>query len=129
MEKKRFKMYKKKKTWVVAPIVFLGILGAAAFSTDKNTAYAAETMNDQTVQVVEQASAAIESSESSIQVAGENSSVSSEASVTQSSDQAVTASGQETGEPLVTVDAAQSESSEPLNEATVATYFIGRVDR
>ncbi|MDT2614042.1 peptidoglycan amidohydrolase family protein [Enterococcus dongliensis] len=121
MEKKRFKMYKKKKTWVVAPIVFLGILGAAAFSTDKNTAYAAETMNDQTVQVVEQAPAAIESSESSIQVAGENSSVSSEASVTQSSDQAVTASEQETGEPLVTVDAAQSESSKPLNEATVAT--------
>lgn len=125
MEKKRFKMYKKKKTWVVAPIVFLGILGAAAFSTDKNTAYAAETMNDQTVEVVEQAPATIESSESSIQVAGEHSSVSSEAAVTQSSDQAVTASEQETGEPLVTVDAAQSEPSKPLNEAAVATTSSG----
>ncbi|MGM0216919.1 C39 family peptidase [Enterococcus sp. AZ109] len=34
MEKKRFKMYKKGKSWVVAPIVFLGLLGIIGVSTE-----------------------------------------------------------------------------------------------
>ncbi|MBO0455825.1 KxYKxGKxW signal peptide domain-containing protein [Enterococcus hulanensis] len=49
MEKKRFKMYKRKKSWVVAPIVFLGLLGGAAFSTDQHSAYADEVSTDQVV--------------------------------------------------------------------------------
>ena len=53
MEKKRFKMYKKKKTWVVAPIVFLGLLGASAFATDQSSVYADEVSKEQVVQVVE----------------------------------------------------------------------------
>ena len=53
MEKKRFKMYKKKKTWVVAPIVFLGLLGASAFATDEQAVYADEVGKEQVVQVVE----------------------------------------------------------------------------
>ncbi|MDQ6124573.1 KxYKxGKxW signal peptide domain-containing protein, partial [Enterococcus faecalis] len=32
--KKRFKMYKAKKHWVVAPILFLGVLGAVGLATD-----------------------------------------------------------------------------------------------
>lgn len=54
MEKKRFKMYKKKRTWVIAPIIFLGMLGAAAFSADSNAVYADEVTTDQAVQIVEQ---------------------------------------------------------------------------
>lgn len=41
MEKKRFKMYKKGKSWVIAPIIFLGILVATDLAVDKNEAYAA----------------------------------------------------------------------------------------
>lgn len=43
MEKKRFKMYKKGKNWLIAPIVFLGILGAVGIGIDKNAVYADET--------------------------------------------------------------------------------------
>ncbi|MEW4403895.1 LPXTG-anchored aggregation substance [Enterococcus sp. AN402] len=32
--KKRFKMYKAKKRWIVAPIIFLGVLGAVGLATD-----------------------------------------------------------------------------------------------
>ncbi|WP_240076190.1 KxYKxGKxW signal peptide domain-containing protein, partial [Enterococcus faecalis] len=32
--KKRFKMYKAKKRWVVAPILFLGVLGTVGLATD-----------------------------------------------------------------------------------------------
>lgn len=60
MEKKRFKMYKKKKTWVVAPIVFLGLLGASAFATDEQAVYADEVGKEQVVQVVETAPAVVE---------------------------------------------------------------------
>lgn len=42
MEKKRFKMYKKGKTWLVAPIVFLGLLGVGGLATPEQTAHAAE---------------------------------------------------------------------------------------
>lgn len=45
MEKKRFKMYKKGKSWLVAPIVFFSILGAAAV-TDTNLAHADEVKQD-----------------------------------------------------------------------------------
>lgn len=60
MEKKRFKMYKKKKTWVVAPIVFFGLLGASAFATDEQAVYADEIGKEQVVQVVEPEPAAVE---------------------------------------------------------------------
>lgn len=60
MEKKHFKMYKKKKTWVVAPIVFLGLLGASAFATDEQAVYADEVGKEQVVQVVETAPAVVE---------------------------------------------------------------------
>lgn len=53
MEKKRFKMYKRKKTWVVAPIVFLGLLGASAFAANDQVAHADEMNKEQVVQVVE----------------------------------------------------------------------------
>ncbi|MBO1139268.1 hypothetical protein FQS87_05115 [Enterococcus avium] len=53
MEKKRFKMYKKKKTWVVAPIVFLGLLGASAFATNGQSVHADEVNKDQVVHVIE----------------------------------------------------------------------------
>lgn len=59
MEKKRFRMYKRKKTWVVAPIVFLGLLGASAFATDEHAAYADEVGKEQVVQVVEPESSAV----------------------------------------------------------------------
>ena len=59
MEKKRFRMYKRKKTWVVAPIIFLGLLGASAFATDEHAAYADEVGKEQIVQVVEPESAAV----------------------------------------------------------------------
>lgn len=42
MEKKRFKMYKKGKTWLVAPIVFLGLLGVGGLATPEQTVHAAE---------------------------------------------------------------------------------------
>ncbi len=32
--KKRFKMYKAKKHWVVAPILFIGVLGVVGLATD-----------------------------------------------------------------------------------------------
>lgn len=55
MEKKRFKMYKKGKKWLVAPIVFLGILGASAFSIDQHSAYADEATTVEMAQVTDQA--------------------------------------------------------------------------
>ena len=58
MEKKRFKMYKKGKTWLVAPIVFFSILGATAF-IDNNAAYAEEVKQDNSVLVAEQPAADI----------------------------------------------------------------------
>ncbi|MGG5314547.1 peptidoglycan amidohydrolase family protein [Enterococcus sp. AZ072] len=42
MEKKRFKMYKKGKQWLVAPIVFIGLLSAVGMATGGTTAYADE---------------------------------------------------------------------------------------
>lgn len=42
MEKKRFKMYKKGKQWLVASIVFMGLLGAVGMATGGTTAYADE---------------------------------------------------------------------------------------
>lgn len=63
MEKKRYKMYKKGKKWLVAPIVFLGILGASAFATDQ--VHADEASQDQIVQVSDQAPPVIENVESS----------------------------------------------------------------
>lgn len=42
MEKKRFKMYKKGKQWLVAPIVFMGLLGAVGVAAGGTTAYADE---------------------------------------------------------------------------------------
>lgn len=42
MEKKRFKMYKKGKLWLVAPIIFIGLLGGAAFSSKESAVYANE---------------------------------------------------------------------------------------
>lgn len=56
MGKKRFKMYKRKKSWVVAPIIFLGLLGAAAFSTDESSVYADEVVKEQQTLIVEKAS-------------------------------------------------------------------------
>lgn len=53
MEKKRFKMYKRKKTWVVAPIIFLGLLGASAFATEDHAVFADEVGKEQVVQVLE----------------------------------------------------------------------------
>jgi len=53
MEKKRFKMYKRKKTWVVAPIIFLGLLGASAFTTEDHAVFADEVGKEQVVQVLE----------------------------------------------------------------------------
>lgn len=47
--KKRYKMYKAKKRWVVAPIVFLGILGSAAFASQES--FAAETMTTGTSEI------------------------------------------------------------------------------
>ncbi|MGX7139532.1 lectin-like domain-containing protein [Enterococcus silesiacus] len=44
--KKRYKMYKVKKSWVVAPIVFIGLIGLAGITTD--TASAAEVGLDST---------------------------------------------------------------------------------
>lgn len=55
MEKKRFKMYKKGKKWLVAPIVFLGILGASAFATDQHSAYADEATKIEVAQTADQA--------------------------------------------------------------------------
>jgi uncharacterized protein YvpB len=48
MEKKRFKMYKKGKTWLVAPIVFFGLLGAAVVA-DNTVVHADEVKSDNTV--------------------------------------------------------------------------------
>jgi hypothetical protein len=42
MEKKRFKMYKKGKLWLVAPIIFVGLLGGAAFSSKETIVFADE---------------------------------------------------------------------------------------
>lgn len=42
MEKKRFKMYKKGKMWLVAPIIFLGLLSGAAFSSKESIVFADE---------------------------------------------------------------------------------------
>ncbi|MBO1308049.1 C39 family peptidase [Enterococcus sp. 669A] len=42
MEKKRFKMYKKGKSWVVAPIIFLGMLGVGGLAVQEQTVQAAE---------------------------------------------------------------------------------------
>lgn len=53
MEKKRFKMYKRKKTWVVAPIIFLGLLGASAFAMEDHAVFADEVGKEQVVQVLE----------------------------------------------------------------------------
>lgn len=36
--KKRFKMYKAKKHWIVAPILFLGVLGVVGLATDGSVA-------------------------------------------------------------------------------------------
>lgn len=52
MEKKRFKMYKKGKNWLIAPIVFLGILGAVGIGIDKNAVYADEIEAVSTQQAV-----------------------------------------------------------------------------
>ncbi|MGM0341563.1 C39 family peptidase [Candidatus Enterococcus murrayae] len=51
MEKKRYKMYKKGKIWVVAPIVFLGVVGLAS---DKTVVHADETEAAQVQQVSEE---------------------------------------------------------------------------
>lgn len=42
MEKKRFKMYKKGKNWVIAPIVFFGLLAVVGLANENNSAYADE---------------------------------------------------------------------------------------
>ncbi|EOH86259.1 C39 family peptidase [Enterococcus pallens] len=42
MEKKRYKMYKKGKTWLVAPIVFFGLLGVGGLAVQEQTVHAAE---------------------------------------------------------------------------------------
>lgn len=42
MEKKRFKMYKKGKMWLVAPIIFVGLLSGAVFSSKESVAFADE---------------------------------------------------------------------------------------
>lgn len=49
MEKKRFKMYKKGKTWLVAPIVFLGLLGVGGLAVQEQTVHAAEATTVETV--------------------------------------------------------------------------------
>ncbi|EOH93912.1 C39 family peptidase [Enterococcus pallens] len=49
MEKKRFKMYKKGKTWLVAPIVFLGLLGVGGLAVQEQTVHAAETAVVETI--------------------------------------------------------------------------------
>lgn len=43
MEKKRYKMYKKGKGWVIVPIIFFGIISAECFLQD-NTVYANEVI-------------------------------------------------------------------------------------
>lgn len=53
MEKKRFKMYKKGKIWVVAPIVFLGVIGLAG---EKTVVHADQIETAQVQQVNEEAS-------------------------------------------------------------------------
>ncbi|WP_429864487.1 LPXTG-anchored aggregation substance [Enterococcus faecalis] len=46
--KKRFKMYKAKKHWVVAPILFLGVLGAVGLATDNVQAAELDTQPETT---------------------------------------------------------------------------------
>ncbi|EGS7940141.1 LPXTG-anchored aggregation substance [Enterococcus faecalis] len=47
--KKRFKMYKAKKHWVVAPILFLGVLGAVGLATDNVQAAELDTQPETTM--------------------------------------------------------------------------------
>ncbi|HBD0929841.1 TPA: KxYKxGKxW signal peptide domain-containing protein, partial [Enterococcus faecalis] len=47
--KKRFKMYKAKKRWVVAPILFLGVLGAVGLATDNVQAAELDTQPETTM--------------------------------------------------------------------------------
>lgn len=46
--KKRFKMYKAKKHWVVAPILFLGVLGVVGLATDNVRAAELDTQPETT---------------------------------------------------------------------------------
>ncbi|MGG5373425.1 C39 family peptidase [Enterococcus sp. AZ196] len=52
MEKKRFKMYKSGKSWVIAPIVFFGLLGLS-FVNDTQEVHADEVLQTETVVAVE----------------------------------------------------------------------------
>ncbi|EOM33993.1 KxYKxGKxW signal peptide domain-containing protein, partial [Enterococcus faecalis] len=47
--KKRFKMYKAKKHWVVAPILFLGVLGVVGLATDNVQAAELDTQPETTM--------------------------------------------------------------------------------
>ncbi|MFQ7236795.1 MAG: KxYKxGKxW signal peptide domain-containing protein, partial [Enterococcus hulanensis] len=63
MEKKRFKMYKKGKNWLIAPIIFLGVLSAIGFATDNTEVHADEIETPQVHQVVEEVPVSSESLE------------------------------------------------------------------
>lgn len=54
MEKKRFKMYKKGKNWVVSSIVFLGAMSIGCFLTNNNQVYAYESDNPQVQKISEE---------------------------------------------------------------------------
>ncbi|WP_322900063.1 KxYKxGKxW signal peptide domain-containing protein, partial [Enterococcus faecalis] len=47
--KKRFKMYKAKKHWIVAPILFLGVLGVVGLATDNVQAAELDTQPETTM--------------------------------------------------------------------------------
>lgn len=61
MEKKRFKMYKKGKNWLIAPIIFLGVLSAIGFAVDNTEVHADEIETPQVQQVVEEVPVSSES--------------------------------------------------------------------
>lgn len=46
MEKKRYKMYKKGKDWVIAPLIFMSLLGTSALILNNTSAYADEAPSD-----------------------------------------------------------------------------------
>lgn len=111
MEKKRFKMYKKKKTWVVAPIIFLGLLGASAFATEQ-VVHADEVGKEQVIQMTE-----IE--QPSVVEAGTPTEDSQATAVQEEA--AETSPSIETTEPLAPSEPAETDEAEGVTEQDVST--------
>jgi len=111
MEKKRFKMYKWKKTWVVAPIVFLGLLGASAFATDEQAVYADEVNKEQAVQVVDPQTIVVEEAAPSTE--NQTNAVQGEATEAQPST--------ETSEPIEPSKPAETDGTGDTTEQEVPT--------